>query len=317
MIATRHGAVAGLLTLACAVLVCRAEDPPAPARKITEPPAAWRLAPFYTKHVDLGGLPIVASGKVSDYALFEAAYIVDRMLANRPDVLAELAKNRVRLAVMAWDERTTQIPEHSDLEPGKYWDRRARGLGATRARPAVSCAEENLLGYKGDPYAAENILVHEFAHAVHEMGLASLDRAFHDRLRAIYDEAIADGLWKGTYAATNPAEYWAEGVQSWFGTNRQNDAQHNHVDTRDELEAYDPRLAALILESLGRSDWLYVRPDRRDAAGRAHLKGYDPAAAPTFAWEPELQAWYDDDMARQAEERRRARDKDTPPKPRP
>src|SRR5947209_6781833 len=112
----------------------------------------WKLADFYQKHVDLQGFPIVSSAEVSDEALLEAAEIVRQMLINRDDVLAALVKNKIRLAVMTPRQQTTDIPEHSDLTPKDYWDRRARGLGATKSRPAVSCAEENLLNLRGDRY---------------------------------------------------------------------------------------------------------------------------------------------------------------------
>jgi hypothetical protein len=191
---------------------------------------------------------------------------------------------------MAHDELTTDVPEHKTLEPGKWWDRRARGLGASKERPCVSCAEENLLGFPGDPYATENILVHEFAHAIDLMGLRTLDPAFEGKLAAAYRSAMKQGLWKGLYAAENKDEYWAEGVQSWFDTNRPPDSLHNHVDTRAELEAYDPKLAALIAASLGRSPWRYVKPALRKQPG--HLAGYDRSKAPRFAWPQGLDAWY-------------------------
>ena len=38
------------------------------------------------------------------------------------------------------------------MTPKAYWDKRARGLGATPERPAVSCGEENLLNLQGDWY---------------------------------------------------------------------------------------------------------------------------------------------------------------------
>ncbi|MFO0888940.1 MAG: glycoside hydrolase family 2 TIM barrel-domain containing protein [Isosphaeraceae bacterium] len=253
---------------------------------IGPPPAALGLDPFYTKHLSVGGLPVVGSAKVSDHALKEAAYLVGKLLEHRPDVRDAMVRNKVRCAVMAYSERTTDIPEHRDLTPKNYWNVRARGLGATTARPAVSGAEENLLNYPGDPYSTENILIHEFGHAMHEMGLSTADPTFDKRLRDAFATASEAGLWKGTYAATNPHEYWAEGVQSWFDTNRENDSQHNHVNTRDELKKHDPALASLLREVFGDTTWRYVRPDRR--ADRAHLAGYDPARAPHFAWEPEL-----------------------------
>ena len=71
-----------------------------------------------------------------------------QMLDGRHDMLDAMADQKVRLVVMAWNEFTTDVPEHADLEPAVYWDRRARGLGATPEAP-VSCAEENLLAYPG------------------------------------------------------------------------------------------------------------------------------------------------------------------------
>ena len=34
-------------------------------------------------------------------------------------------------------------------------------MGGSLTDPFCSCAEENLLAYAGDPYAKENILIHE------------------------------------------------------------------------------------------------------------------------------------------------------------
>jgi hypothetical protein len=262
--------------------------------KVAAPPAdeveRLKLSGFYKKHVSVEGFPIVSSEKVSDAGLLEAAYIVHRMLEHRPDVLKALIESKTRLAIMAADEMTTVIPEHSDLEPAKYWDRRARGLGATRVRPAVSCGEENLLCLRGDPYAAENILIHEFGHAIHEMGLNHISRDFDRRLRKAYEAAMDKGLWKEKYAANNRMEYWAEGVQSWFDTNRPPDHDHNHVDTREELKEYDPDLAALCAEVFGEEAWRYVRPHERESA--PHLNGFDRESAPRFRWPDGLEEWY-------------------------
>ena len=58
---------------------------------------------------------------------------------------------------------------------------------------------------------------------------------FDKRLMAAYEHAKTNGLWKGTYAMQNRMEYWAEGAQSWFDTNRANDNEHGPVDTRDKI----------------------------------------------------------------------------------
>src|SRR5690606_33132558 len=104
---------------------------PVPAETVER----FKLDPFYRKAVMVGDFPIVSSEKVADAALLEAAHIVKSMLAGREDILTAMAANNVRLAVMAADEVTCDVPEHSDLTPPDYWNRRARGLGATSHRP--------------------------------------------------------------------------------------------------------------------------------------------------------------------------------------
>ena len=279
-----------------------------PARRVTPPPkavvAALKLDPFYKKYVSAGGIPVISSAKVSDYALLEAAYLIDRMLADRPDLARAIAAAKGRFSIMAVDEFTTDIPEHSLSKPAGFWNRRARGLGGMPRRPVTSCGEENLLRYKGDPYHAENILIHEFAHCIHHMGLRTVDKTFDKRLDRIYRKAMAKGLWKGKYAGNNRAEYWAEAVQSWFDTNRPPDHDHNHVDTREELKKYDPEIARLVAEVFGDKPWRYRRPSQRKDPG--HLKGYDRAKAPRFAWPARvLKAWNEHQAGQRAAEKKK------------
>jgi len=251
--------------------------------------AAWKLSDFYQKATVADGFPILASAKVPDYALREAAYIVDHLLDQRDDLRKALIKHKIRLAVMNYDELTTMIPEHADLKPAKYWDKRARGLGATKVRPAVSGAVENLLEYPGDPYQGECICLHEFSHAIHEIALREVDPTFDRRLKETYERAMNAGLWKNTYAATNRAEYWAEAVQSWFHCNRTNDAQHNSVNSRPTLRDYDPAMVKLLEEVFVHNEWVYTPPSKRPQA--AHLAGFDRAQAPKFSWSKDLLEW--------------------------
>ena len=142
---------------------------------VTKPPKELQLTGFYKKHVSASGYPVISSGNVDDYALKEAAFLIDKMLANRKDVRAAMIANGSRMIVMGYQEYTTDIPEHSRLKPKEYWDRRARGLGGSKHDPVCSSAEENLLAYPGDPYDQENILIHEFAHNIHLVGLCTVD----------------------------------------------------------------------------------------------------------------------------------------------
>jgi hypothetical protein len=276
-----------LILFASAVALRAAElpkvDTPSPELK-----KQLSLNDFYKKSVVVDGLAIVASDKVEDHALLEAAYLINQLLAGRDDLRAALVKQKIRVAIMAPTEMTTRIPEHSDLKPASYWDRRARGLGATRIRPAVSGGAENLLEYPGDPYRGENILIHEFSHAIHEIALRQVDKTFQKRLQAAYDQAKTEDLWAGTYGMTNPAEYWAEGVQSWFACNQKKDRQHTGINTREELKKHDPRLGELLAEVFKDNAWLYERPSQRK--DKAHLAGYDGSKAPRFAWPKEQKA---------------------------
>lgn len=257
---------------------------PRPGPVPTELRQRLKLDPFYQKYLDVDGLPVLGSSKVSDDAMAEAAWIIRRLLADRPDILKAMAGQRVRAVVMARDEYTTDVPEHAFLRPKLFWDRRARGLGATPRAPAVSGGEENLLSFRGDPYPNENIFLHEFAHAIHETGLNKVDPTFDGRLKSAYRTAIDRGLWKNTYAATNRNEYWAEGVQSWFDDNAPPNAVHNDVRTRARLKEYDPGLAALCREVFGDGPWRYIKPRDRAPEGRAHLANYDPNNVPRFRW---------------------------------
>lgn len=281
-----------------------------------DPPATDGVPAYYTQRVSASGFPIVASANVNPYALKEAAYLVDLMLAKRPDVRQAMIDSGARLCVLAHNEFTTDQPEFEQLGrrpmrqfPGltgkDYWDARARGLGGSQRDPFCSCAEENLLAYPGDPYAAECILIHELSHNIHLRGMVNVDPSFDGRLKAAYDAAMAAGLWKGKYASVNHHEYFAEGVQSWFDNNRQNDHDHNHVDTREELIEYDSRLADICREVFGDTQLRYSKPTTRLVG---HLHGYDPAAAPTFQW-PERLANAKAAIRRAAERRNREANK--------
>ncbi len=263
---------------------------------VTAPPESAHLDPFYRKYIEAEGLPIVGSAGVSDYALREAAYLARAMLAHRPDIRRAMVQSGSRLCIIAHNEFTTDLPEFAhlakekpdelpDLPAKEYWDARARGLGGDERDPLCSSSEENLLGYAGDPYAAECVLIHELAHNIHLRGMVRVDPTFDTRLQETYRKALEAGLWKNKYAAVNHREYFAEGAQSWFDNNRENDHDHNHVNTRAELIEYDPGLAAMCREVFGDTPFKYTRPATRLSG---HLAGFDPAQAPRFVWPQRL-----------------------------
>lgn len=223
-------------------------------RFIISSPPALKFDPFYKKYVNVNGIHIMSSQKVPDSAFYVACNIVDFMTKNLPNkVLRQMVKENARLAIMARYEGTTDIPEHAHLanDTTLNWDLRARGLGGDMELPLTTCAEENLLCYQIDKYHAEDILIHEFAHAIHLIGIAPIDSTFNNLLQTTLDKAIADGKYKKTYAATDLYEYWAEGVQNWFNVNAEvanADGKHNWVNTREDMKRYDPDLYEIIAQ---------------------------------------------------------------------
>jgi hypothetical protein len=251
--------------LVLAVLLTGHQD----AERIGPPPADLNLSRFYQKYVDAGGIPIVSSGNVSDAALLESKSIILQMISKRPDVVRAMSERKIRVAIMARTEVTTDVPEHSDLNevfPGTDWNKCCRGVGATSARPASSGAEENVLQQDGDRYKGESILIHEFSHSMLTMGIDPVEPKFRDELRSAYTHALANGRFENTYAASNVDEYWAEGVQDWFDANltsKPANGIHNEIGTRAGLKTYDPTLAALLARVFGDEPWRWSPPNRK------------------------------------------------------
>ncbi len=250
--------IVSLVVSLTAIAPARAEEKDA-GPKVTAVPEAvvkrFKLdTAFYKKHIDYKGFSILSSDKVSDAALLEARRLIDHLLGEREDILKAMIADGCRFMVMAPTEMTTDVPEQRHMNKA-YWDRRARGLGGKLS----SCGEENLLNLKGDRYRHENILIHEFNHAIHQRGLRAVDPTFDKRLREAYRRAMDKGLWKGTYLTTNPSEYWAEGAQAYFDCMR---PQYG-ANTREKLQKYDSDLFALVDEVYKQSKFRYVRYDRR------------------------------------------------------
>jgi len=221
---------------------------------VTTPPDSLGLDPFYQKHVDVNGLPLISSWRVPDSAFVAAHRTLYAMTSMLPKaVLDSMVARGTRIAIMARYEGTTDIPEHHYLinDTALNWDLRARGLGGDLELPLTSCAEENILAYQIDKYHAEDILIHEFAHSIHLIGLMLAVPDFDARLKQCYENAIAKGILKGTYRETDKEEYFAEAVQDWFNVNAEMphpDGKHNWCNTREELQEFDPDLYNLLAE---------------------------------------------------------------------
>ncbi len=211
---------------------------------------------FYQKFIDVEGMPVVASGEVSDLALQRTHGIVTHLLAGRPDVLAAMIKRGMYLIIIGKDQRYTDMPEYRNSSNPEYMNERVRGTGGQ----PTSFGEENLLSLPLDRYDDESIGVHEFCHTI-DSALRTVDPTWSARKDAAFRAAIAKGLWKNTYAASSAGEFWAEAAQSYFDCNRVNNWNHGPVGTCEQLHTYDPDTYALVHEAFNLSasqDWRYT-----------------------------------------------------------
>jgi alpha-glucosidase len=224
--------------------------------QVTGIPEGKNIPSFYQKYIETEGLYVTSSGKVSDEALLKACDIISLMLAKRSDVKAHMVKKGCHVMIIGKDEETCDLPEFAHIcnceDSIKYWNWRARGFGgAPEDEFSSSCGEENLLALPQDKYVGENILIHEFAHLIHTVGIVGVEPDFNERLEALRQNAIRKGLWEKTYAVSNKEEYFAECVQSFFNCNRYAEPAngvHNWVNRRTKLKTYDPDMYRLLQE---------------------------------------------------------------------
>ncbi len=205
---------------------------------------------FYQKYADASGIPIATSSAVSDKAIALACQLVKEMLSRRDDVRQKLINSKMRFTLIAASEELSSIPE-VNARYGSSLNLRARGMGSLI--PTI-CAEENILCQKDrDRWRGENICVHEYSHTLLDWGLTAVDPSFRSRVDAAYRAARSSGNFANTYAASQLAEFWAEGVQDWYNSNLQaipTNGIHNSINTRAELKTGSPQLHDILAEVL-------------------------------------------------------------------
>jgi hypothetical protein len=195
-----------------------------------------------------------------------------------------------RVGVLAQGEMITDLPEERDLKKPvfsdqrltfcerkaylqiaamtdkQYWNTRARGLGGLYTIGAT----ENLLGYPGSVYFGENILVHEFSHAM-LTAIEQADPTLYAEVQTAYAHAQRTGLWKGSYSINTLQEYWAEGVQFWFDSNMAYRRAPSRTILGDaDLKRYDPMLWDALAQVYSPShhiqaDVFWMSPERMNS----------------------------------------------------
>ena len=143
---------------------------------------------FYTKYIDVKGLPVAASAEVADMALQRTYEIVTHMLAGRPDVLQAMVERGMYLIIIGRDQVYTDMPEYRNSRNPEFQNERVRGTGGL----PTSFGEENLLSLPLDRYDDESIGVHEFCHTI-DSTLGRIDPTWRDRKNAAYRNAGREG----------------------------------------------------------------------------------------------------------------------------
>ncbi|WP_105565653.1 hypothetical protein [Microbacterium halophytorum] len=212
------------------------------------------LSDFYTQEVTTGtGIVVKAGPRVEPHVLEMAAEQVDVELG-RPEtgIAARMAEYGCSLAVYGAYENAYMVPEHRGGYDPEMYD--VEGYGGSTHNDCVSSISSRNVertvdsdnAFDNTKYPNENILAHEFGHAVRLVGIETLeDRTLSDELWAVYENAYNTGLWPNTYAISNIDEYFATLTTIWFDNMEEmpdwSDGVRSPINTREELKAYDPR----------------------------------------------------------------------------
>ena len=220
---------------------------------VTRPPTSLGLDPLYEKHLDAGGIPVVAPSDVDDAELHLAAATMLGMLSDRPDVIATGSANGFRVILLDRDgkiDTICQLPEYID----RYADHCPRRIGHEQGGIWFSESRQDLLVVVpvfGRGEACNGLFIHEIGHMVEYAlkyrlpGSTVYDPAFWPRVESAYEAAMQAGLWQNTYSSANAQEYWAEAVKSWF------DPAGSYLPGQGGLAGYDPAIAGLVAEVFG------------------------------------------------------------------
>jgi alpha-glucosidase len=257
---------------------------------VIAPPARFKVDPYYTKFTWAREFPVLGSKQVSDAALLRANDTVRKMFAYRHDILKAMIADGARLVLLGRKEKLSDLPEFKEAKAGAGFDE-VRYLDYGPDRKLMVVPEENVLGLAGEPFAGRCMVVGVFARGLYrvvglrptdldfekrrdkqqyELRVKRLDVEFDGKLRQAHGDATAKGLWKGTTAARDRAEYWAAGVEAYFdagGDGQPPQGADRPVTTREALKAYDPALYALVDETMAyreHVDWRYKRPAPRE-----------------------------------------------------
>ncbi|MCP4377792.1 MAG: zinc-dependent peptidase [bacterium] len=157
---------------------------------------------FYKKCTTVQNILIATSGNVSDYAHREAAYLFDTIMKSIDQKVAQRVRDKnVLCLIVGRKELTSDLPQYASKKTGKeldFYNWRNRGfLSWKNGRPTVVFSEEDVIESE-EGMQTESILIHEFAHVIHQAGF---DKKLQKRLTETFKQIKKKGLWNDGRAA--------------------------------------------------------------------------------------------------------------------
>ncbi len=171
--------------------------------------------------------------------------VVVRAVSLFPEQLPKLLAMGARHDLLALAERTTDDPSRAGLRgrrtfDGRVWDD-VRGVGGRQAATGVEALDDaRCFGF--------DTLAHEVTHQAHLYAFRQVERM---RVRQLYHAARLGGRCLDFYAASNEAEYFAQGVEAFVSLAKRPGCQKTHGHTRFELYRVDPDLYRMIEARIG------------------------------------------------------------------
>jgi hypothetical protein len=197
----------------------------------------------YAQGCTVLGIEVLATEDFDAEAIVQAADRTFNMLAFRPEYAPAIAAFPIGIRIIGTDQRIMDLPEFEEiyfLHPGFDWRFLGRSFPGTKDIPFAAGAEENLMCSEEDRYEGEDMFIRDFAITIRRFAMEEVDASTSEAIEQAYAVAIVEGKWKNTLAEINSEQYWAEGVQSYFDANLEDNAEerepissHNHVNTRD------------------------------------------------------------------------------------
>ena len=241
---------------------------------VEAPPEKYHIDPYYTEFTWAREF-IVVGRKASDEALLKANDTIRKMFAYRHDILKAFINEGAKLVVLGPDESLYDLPECKKMPAGSI-DYTARFLDYSPEVKLLVVDQKNVLQDADSPYFTGCQIMRVFAKALYkltgtrpvdpnwdkrgrevqqyELRVQRMDIRFDENLKELYNNAMNKGLWKGTAAVGDRAEYWAEGVLAYFDAAGAvvppNDADEP-IATREALKQYDPGMFDLVEQTMG------------------------------------------------------------------